>query len=145
VLLLQAVVEAVVALLEHRSGGAGVGAPRGVVVDPGPRPGRPDKDLQRVRAVMGVVAADQVPAFAAYLASLSRGRICDPRKASSFTRSARKRAARGSADPVGSSQMLHSSFGLLARDVVIGFSFCFGETTREPVTRPAPALSIPLS
>src|SRR5215210_2806366 len=63
VLLLRAVVEAVVALLEHRSGGAGVGAPRGVVVDPGPRLGRPDKDLQRVRAVMGVVAAGQVPAF----------------------------------------------------------------------------------
>ena len=63
-------------------------------------------------------------------ASSSRGRICEPKKAGCFTRSARKRAARGRADPVGSSQMRLSSFVPLARDVVIaGSPFVAGDVS----------------
>src|SRR5215210_4428705 len=58
-----AVVCAVVALFEHRSYGAGVGAPGGVVVDLGCRPRRPHEDLQGVGAVVGVIAAGDVPAI----------------------------------------------------------------------------------
>ena len=63
-------------------------------------------------------------------ASSSRGRTCEPKKAWCFTRSARKRAARGRADPVGSSQMRLSSFVPLARDVVIaGSPFVAGDVS----------------
>src|SRR5215217_5880682 len=56
-----AVVEALVAFLEDGSRGAGVGAPGGVVVDPGLGPRGPGEDLEGERAVGGVPAMGHVP------------------------------------------------------------------------------------
>jgi hypothetical protein len=58
-----AVVEALVALLEHGTGSSAVGAPRGVVVDLRPRPCGPDENLQGVSAILSIVAVGHLPPF----------------------------------------------------------------------------------
>src|SRR5215212_8545693 len=57
----RAVIEALVALFEHRSHNAAIGTPRGVVVDVGPPPLRPEEDLQGVGIIRAVAAMGYVP------------------------------------------------------------------------------------
>src|SRR5215204_181361 len=54
---LRTVVQTLVALFEDGPQGAAVGSPGGVVMNPGPRPRRPNEDLQGGRAVQGRAGA----------------------------------------------------------------------------------------
>ena len=57
----RAIVQALVALFEHRADGAAIGSLGGVVVDLGLGSRRPDEDLQGVRTVHAFVAVGHVP------------------------------------------------------------------------------------
>jgi hypothetical protein len=118
-----AVVEALVAFLEHGAPGAAVDAPGGVIVDLGPCSRRPHEDFQGVGAVLAVVAAGYIPLLRP-CASCRRGTISDSTKAGSSTTTVRKGAALCRANSVGSPEISCSSFACGVRDVVvIGFSF----------------------
>jgi hypothetical protein len=59
----RAVIEAFVALFEHRSHHAAICSPGGVIVDVSSASLRPDEDLQRVGAILALAALGHVPVF----------------------------------------------------------------------------------